>query len=386
MVRMAKKNPFIISGSIPDEYFCDREIESRELIRKIEGQASNILLMAERRIGKTGLIDYCYRRENIAENFYVFYFDILHTSSFQEFVYEFGKEVYNRLIPRGQRMIQSITSAVRSLNPKFSFDPITGMPNFSLEVGSVSDPEFTLDEIFAWLEHADKPCVVAIDEFQRIGKYKQQNIEALLRGKIQRLSNCHFIFSGSEPHLLAEMFQKKNRAFFNSTDAMLLGPIDIAKYRKFTQHFFTQADLGLDDDTFDSLYHYFDGNTFCIQKILHESYSVLDKGDTCSREILQQSLRNILSNNGNGYREMLSRLTTKQKAVLTAIALEGKASKITSAAFLRKHHLESASMVQTALRILIEDEWVSEHEKVYKLSDQFFTLWLQRQNGIEKLF
>ena len=250
---MAKKNPFIISGSIPDEYFCDREVESRELIKKIEGQASNILLMAERRIGKTGLIDYCYRRENIAENFYVFYFDILHTSSFQEFVYEFGKEVYNRLMPRGQRMIQSITSAVRSLNPKFSFDPITGMPNFSLEVGSVSDPEFTLDEIFAWLEHADKPCVVAIDEFQRIGKYKQQNIEALLRGKIQRLANCHFIFSGSEPHLLAEMFHKKNRAFFNSTDAMLLGPIDIAKYRKFTQHFFTQADLGLDDGTFDSL-------------------------------------------------------------------------------------------------------------------------------------
>lgn len=383
---MAKKNPFIISGRIPDEYFCDREIESGELIKKIEGQASNILLMAERRIGKTGLIDYCYRRENIAENFYVFYFDILHTSSFQEFVYEFGKEVYNRLIPRGQRMIQSISLAIRSLNPKFTFDPVTGMPNFTLEVGSVSDPEFTLDEIFAWLEHADKPCVVAIDEFQRIGKYKQQNIEALLRGKIQRLANCHFIFSGSEPHLLSEMFQKKNRAFYGSTDTMLLGPIDIDKYRNFTKHFFTDADLGLDDDTFDSLYRYFDGNTFCIQKILHETYSSIEAGDKCSREILQQSLRSILSNNGNGYREMLSRLTTKQKAVLTAIALEGKASKISSAAFLRKHHLESASMVQTALRVLIEDEWVSEHEKVYRLSDQFFTLWLQQQNGFEKMF
>lgn len=383
---MSKKNPFIISGSIPDEYFCDREAESRELVKKIEGQASNILLMAERRIGKTGLIDYCYRRKYIADNFYVFYFDILHTSSFQEFVYEFGKEVYNRLIPRGQRMIQSITSAVRSLSPKFSFDPITGMPNLSLEVGSVSDPEYTLDEIFAWLEHADKPCIVAIDEFQRIGKYKKQNIEAMLRGKIQHLSNCHFIFSGSEPHLLAEMFQSSKRAFYNSTDTILLGPIDIDKYRKFTQQFFSQADLSISDDAFDSLYHYFEGNTFCIQRLLHESYSSLDKGDTCTRNVLQLSLRNILLNNGNGYREMLSRLTTKQKAVLTAIALEGKATKITSAAFLRKHHLESASMVQTALRVLIEDEWVSEHENVYTLSDQFFTLWLQQQNGIEKLF
>lgn len=83
---------------------------------------------------------------------------------------------------------------------------------------------------------------------------------------------------------------------------------------------------------------------------------------------------------------MLSRMTTKQKSVLTAIALEGRATKITSAAFLRKHHLESASMVQTALHVLTKDEWVSEHENIYRLSDPFFTLWLQQQNGIEKQF
>ena len=368
---MAKKNPFVISGRIPDEYFCDRQDESRMLIKKIEGQASNILLMANRRIGKTGLIDYCYRRKEISDNFYVFYFDILHTSSFQEFVYEFGKEV---------------SMAIRSLNPTFSFDPISGIPNFSLEVGAVTNPEYTLDEIFGWLEHAEKPCIVAIDEFQRIGKYKQDNIEALLRGKIQHLSNCHFIFSGSEPHLLAEMFQSKKRAFYNSTDTMELGPIDIDKYRDFAQFWFTQAEMKLESDTFDSLYHFFEGNTFCIQKLLHDSYAALEKNDTCTRDILQQCLKDILSNNSSGYREMLSRLTTKQKAVLTSIALEEKASKVTSAAFLRKHQLESASMVQTALRVLKEEEWVSEHENVYTLSDQFFKLWIQHQHGIEKLF
>lgn len=380
------KNPFVISGRIPDEYFCDRETESRDLVKKIEGQASNILLMADRRIGKTGLIDYCYRRQEISENFYVFYFDILHTSSFQEFVYEFGKEIYNRLMPCGKKMIQSITCIIRSLNSKFSFDPITGTPNFTLEIGSVTDPEYTLDEIFAWLEKADKPCIVAIDEFQRIGKYKQQNIEALLRGKIQHLSNCRFIFSGSQPHILAEMFQSKKRAFYNSTETMLLGPIDIVKYRDFAQYWFTQNGIALDNDIFNSLYYYFEGNTFCIQRLLHESYSALDIGDKCTKDILQQCLRNILQNNGSNYREMLSRLTTKQKSLLIAIALEGNATKITSSAFLRKHHLESASTVQTAMRILKEDEWVSEHEQIYTLSDQFFALWLQQQYGIEKLF
>ena len=70
---------------------------------------------------------------------------------------------------------------------------------------------------------------------------------------------------------------------------------------------------------------------------------------------------------------------------MTAIALEGKAEKVTSAAFIRKHKLESASMVQTALRVLKEDEWVSMHEYTYTLSDQLFSLWLQQQGGAEKL-
>ena len=383
---MTEKNPFIISGRISDEYFCDRKDESRNLVKKIEGQASNILLMANRRIGKTGLIDYCYRRPEISEAFYTFYFDILHTSSLQEFVCEFGKEVYARLIPRGQQIIQSIALAIRSISPTFSFDPISGLPNISLEVGNITNPEYTLDEILSWLEKADKPCIVAIDEFQRIGKYKDANAEALLRGKIQHLSNCHFIFSGSQPHLLSEMFHSSKRAFYNSTETIELGAIDIDRYREFAQYWFDKKGILLDNETFDSLYQYFEGNTFCVQRLLHESYDVLENGETCTVQILQMCLRDILSNNSSGYREMLSRLTTKQKAVMTAIALEGKAEKITSAAFIRKHKLESASMVQTALRVLKEDEWVSVHENKYVLSDQFLSLWLRQISGAEKLF
>ena len=79
-------------------------------------------------------------------------------------------------------------------------------------------------------------------------------------------------------------------------------------------------------------------------------------------------------------------MTTKQKAVLTAIAIDGKATKVTSAAFLRKHQLESASMVQTALRVLKEEEWVSLRDNTYSVSDQFFGIWLKQQHGYEKRF
>ncbi len=59
-----------------------------------------------------------------------------------------------------------------------------------------------MDEIFQYLAHADKPCIVAIDEFQQIARYPEKNIEAQLWTHIQKLDNCHFIFAGSERHSL----------------------------------------------------------------------------------------------------------------------------------------------------------------------------------------
>lgn len=383
---MAAKNPFIVMGKIPNEYFCDRVEETRKLTQYISGQSTNVLLMSGRRIGKTGLIDHVYDQPEIAGEFYTFYFDILHTSNLQEFAYELGKEVIKRILPRGQKTLQSLLQAIRSISPKFSIDPFSGMPTLALEVGSITQPEYTIDEIFGWLEHADKPCIVAIDEFQRILKYQEKNVEALLRGKIQHMSNCHFIFSGSERHLLEEMFHEHKRPFYNSTTSIPLEPITKDIYRDFATSLFEQSGRKLDAEAFNALYRHFEGNTFCIQKILHNAYNMVDPGETCDKQILLQCLRDILAENTRGYKESLSRMAAKHKAVLVAIALEGKAEKVTSGAFLRAHKLESASMVQTALRTLLDSEWVTVQEKVYSVSDQFLMLWLQQQNGMETTF
>ena len=52
------ENPFIITGKIKPEYFCDREVEAERIIRKVTS-GENIVLMAARRVGKSKLIDFC---------------------------------------------------------------------------------------------------------------------------------------------------------------------------------------------------------------------------------------------------------------------------------------------------------------------------------------
>ena len=52
-------NPFIVSGKIPNAYFCDREEESASLFRYITSE-ENVVLMSQRRMGKTKLVEHCF--------------------------------------------------------------------------------------------------------------------------------------------------------------------------------------------------------------------------------------------------------------------------------------------------------------------------------------
>ncbi len=370
-----------MTGHIPSEYFCDRVEETKRLVQEITGRATNILLMSERRLGKTSLIEHCFEQPQIKDNFYTFYFDILHTSDFNEFIYEFQKQVFDALMPRGQKVWSSFLQAVRSVTPKFSVDPLTGMPTFALELGNITAPETTLDEILAYLEKADKPCVVAIDEFQRITRYQEKNIEAMLRGKIQHLSNTRFVFAGSERHILADMFGSYNRPFYHSTMVMSLERIDIDVYANFAQRQFERYEKSIEEDTLHRLYSAFDGNTFCMQKMLHVAFNKTPIGGICGLDTINQVLSEILSDNEHAYRENLSRMGVKQKAVLYAIAIEGVARQVTSVDFITRHSLGTASSVQAALRVLLENDWITVSNKEYTLSDKFMSLWLKRQSG-----
>lgn len=130
--------------------------------------------MSPRRMGKSKLVKFCYDKPEITDNFYTFYIDILHTSGLREFTYVFGQKVFEVLHSRSQKMFTALVQGLKSINAKFGFDPINNTPTFSIELGDISRPEYTLTEIFDCLEHTDKPCIVAFDEFQQIMKYPEK--------------------------------------------------------------------------------------------------------------------------------------------------------------------------------------------------------------------
>ena len=66
-------------------------------------------------------------------------------------------------------------------------------------------------------------------------------------------------------------------------------------------------------------------------------------------EDIRNALDELLEARGRSFSNILNKLNFKQKETLVAIAKEGKASSVTSVAFVKKHALKSASSVQYAL-------------------------------------
>lgn len=371
-------NPFIITGRIRPEFFCDRVQESTRLVRSVTN-GNNLVVISPRRMGKTGLIRFCYDKEEISKNYYTFFIDILHTSSLREFTFLLGREIFETLLPKSRRMARMFVQTLKSVSGKFGFDPITNLPAFSIELGDIEQPEYTLEEMFKYLSGADKPCIVAIDEFQQISKYPEKNIEALLRTHIQKSENCNFIFAGSERHLMQEMFVSSARPFYNSADILELKAIPSGTYAEFVAGHFGKRGKNISKTSIEYVYNLFEGNTYYMQKTFNEAFADTQEGEECTLETLQRAIGNMIAASGVVFSEMLSNMPESQKMLLYAIARDGNAERITSSDFIRRHRLNSASSVQAASLKLLERDLVTKSGKIYSITDRLLRMWI---NGI----
>jgi AAA+ ATPase superfamily predicted ATPase len=371
-----KRNPFVLSPFIPDDFFCDRVTESKALIRSLSNQ-ENVVLISPRRVGKTGLIYHCFNQESIKDNYITISIDILHTTSFQEFIMELGSSVFKTVAKRSDRLMKLFTSYLRSLSGSFGYDPVAGTPTFDIKLGQIKMPEYTLDEILSYLENADKPCIVAIDEFQQILKYQGTNMEALLRGRIQKLQNTNFIFAGSERRIMNEMFFSEKRPFFQSATLLQLEPIELAVYTDFVSKHFQEAQKMIDKEAIEWAYQCYDGITMYTHRLFHDAFVETDEGECCGVSEMKALSMMLIQQNAKRLQELLAYITEQQKELLYAIAADGQSARVTSSAFVKRHHLKSASAVQSAVKKLLDYDLITEQNKTYSIVDPLLRIWLR---------
>lgn len=372
-VKRAPKNPFLISGYVSKEYFCDRKQETARLYSALQNER-NVVLISPRRMGKTGLISHLFATIPEGEA-YCIYVDLYKTTCLREFVECLAKAVVGNCGSPSLR--EKIIHALQSLRFSFSSDPITGTPEIGVSVVE-SQAEISLQQIFDYMEQSNKPVYVALDEFQQIQYYPDTKVEETLRTYIQHLRNTHFIFSGSQKHMMMDMFSSAKRAFYQSAQTMHIGTIALEEYYAFaTKHFSTNGQV-IQKDAFNFLYTKLYAHTWYIQSVLnrlHESKIAL-----INTVAVQETIQTLVDENAYTYQNYCRLFATNQLAVLKAIAIEREVTELSSQTFLTKHRLSAVSTVRSAVKVLIDKEFIYEEAGVYSVYDRFFGIWLSQSS------
>ena len=368
-------NPFVIGKYVDKDYFCDREKESEMLVHHIVN-GRHVAIMSERRLGKTGLIEHVFAN-SLPDGYEPFLIDIYTCKNLREMVYLLASEVFKK-IARKQSMLERLMRMVRSLKTTISYEVVTGFPEISFGLGEIQQPEVTLDEILGYLESSDAVCIVAIDEFQKIASFEEENVEALLRTKIQHLKKTQFIFAGSERHLLEGIFSNPARPFYNSVVFMQLLPIEVGVYVKFCQQLFLKYEKSVSPALVERLYECFQGITWYLQLSMNEAFTMAERGGCVDEEAYDQILNHLVDSKRFTFEDRYASLTEKQKTVLMAIASEfPNQVTLTSQNFITRYNLKTSSSVQTAVKGLVEKGILSDNHGVRRPTDLLFMLWLK---------
>ena len=370
------QNPFLAKGYLSPMFFCDREKETEALLSNIQNGLDTTLI-SPRKFGKTGLILHTFYK--IAEEklpFSTLYVDIFATLSLKDFIKTLAEAIFVEF-PEKTSIGNKFMALLKGYRPVITYDPVSGMPQVEFNFSAPSEKEYTLKGLFAFLNSQKQHVVVAIDEFQQITTYPEKNVEALLRTYTQQMHNISFVYCGSKKSIMTQIFADAARPFYSSTRQLTLDKIDADKYAAFIREKF--APVMVDDEAMAYILEWTRRHTFYTQSLCNEIFKMRPKSVSiavarrASREILETELSNFL--------QIRNLITEQQWRLLIAIAKEQSVQSVTSAQFLAKYQLGSATNARRNLESLTEKELLLEtvglNDRRYSVYNVFLSRWLE---------
>ena len=222
--RVRQGTPFPFDGPVPAELLIDREAELDELARRAADRVS-VRLVAPRRFGKTSLVGaHAARLEQVGWR------TVLVDLSRVADVTDVGRRVAAGYAHLDGPWVRAHLSAVLSrlgvslsaTGPAVSLGPRPTQPQAEA-AGSALVP--LLDLPRALWERDRTPTLVVFDEFQDL-LVARKDLDGLVRSRIQHHGDAAaYVFAGSEPSMMREIFDRRERPLFGQAMGLELGPL-----------------------------------------------------------------------------------------------------------------------------------------------------------------
>jgi len=369
------KNPFAYSNYVIGESFCNRKKELSELLKYIRG-SQNVLLYSHRRYGKSSLIRQVFREikeKNL--NIGTMHVELYGTISEKDFITRTFKNL-NQLESNFESLIKSVSKTLKNIKLDLSIDPSIGVTSVSPSFEAV-DEKRILEELMDILSKYSqkRKLVIAFDEFQEVANYSEEGFEKRLRSLIQQHSNICYIFSGSQQHLITEMFNSKSRAFYKLAESFPLSKIETKHYIPWIQNLFSRGNVQLPATIIEEIVARFENHPMYIQNFLFHLWEE-PRRKRFDPEIIDKIENAIIEKRSLEHTVLWETLTINQKKTLKLILLNN-GSNLFNVDALKSVNLKTGSLVTKALTSLIKKEIIVKNGH-YLIQDIVFTKWLRK--------
>jgi uncharacterized protein len=289
--------------------------------------------------------------------------------------------VHQALNPTPKQFLENAMKWFSALRPVVSMDDLTGKPSITLEPSKRRTEAATTREIFRVLNAQPRTIFLAIDEFQQVVTFKDIRMDAVLRTELQRSKNVRCIFSGSQRHILMDLFNNAKNPFYGSVDQLELTRIDRNIYAQFAQNVMKRHGRTLKKDDALFCYDLCRGHTYYVQVLLNRLFA---DARALERSTIVQVMLAIVREQDAIMATLRGALTKNQWDLFAAISREGEVDTPTGGAFIKKHDLPSSAALVMGLQALMDREliYVTGHtaeggKPIYAPYNPFLGAWFK---------
>ena len=364
-------NPFVYSHPLAPDDIIDRDDETRRVLTNAVG-GHFVRLYAPRKYGKTSLLRRVLRDAEEHEGMTPILVDLYGVLSIRDVAVRFERAYARQLKGKTRSRIEEF---LQSTGLGLSLGALGISARLQLDPRSDPLPALhaLLDLPFRLEEGGGFRALIVLDEFQDITKVRE--MDALLRSHIQFQGEvASFVFAGSEPALMRELFEQKERPLYGQAVPMRLERLadaDIAEYivRRFRE---TGRSVG---DALNPLIGLAAGHPQRAMLLAHRLWDEVADGGTATLRDWTSAHEAALGELQPEFDAHWRRLSTNEQKVLRAV-IAGAGSpfqqRVIDQLDLRK------STARAALTGLIADATVEAGGGRYSFVDPLFAEWIGR--------
>jgi uncharacterized protein len=335
-------NPFVYSHPLAPDQIVDREDETDALLANAVG-GHYVRLYAPRKYGKTSLLRRVLADGEREEGLIPVLVDLYRVVSVADVTVRieraYARHLKGPVRARVDQFLQrtgiGLSLGVSGISARIQLDP---------KVDPLPALHALLDLPLRLEQGGGRRALIAFDEFQDVQKVP--DLDGLVRSHIQYHGDvASYVFAGSEPGLMEQLFEDRDRPLYGSAVPMRLGrlrPEDVGDYvvARFAE---TGRDVG---EALGPLLRAADGHPQRAMLLAHRLWAQLPRGSTATLDdwaaahesalaeldaefdaewrhldtSAQKTLRSVLAGDGSPYRgDVLTRLALTKDMVRKAL-------------------------------------------------------------------